>query len=58
MCCGSSFFPLYSSFIYGEVGFITGMTTLCVVGGKVVVMTYKTVIMLLAPKVGGDGSNP
>ena len=28
------------------------------VGGKVGVMTHETIIMLLAPKVGGDGPNP
>jgi hypothetical protein len=33
------------------------MTTLRVVGGKVGLMTYETIIMALAPRVGGDGPN-
>ena len=41
----------------GEVGLISGMTTLRVVGGKMGVMIYETTIMFLAPIVGGDSPN-
>lgn len=56
-CCGSSF-SFHSSFVCGEVGLITGMITLRVVGGKVGVMNHETIIMLLAPKVGGNTVAP
>lgn len=41
-----------------EVGLVTGMITLRVVSGKVGVMTHEITIMLLAPRVGGNGPNP
>lgn len=56
--CGASplsivvvvFFFLRSSFVCGEVMLITGMTTLHVLGDKVGVMTHKTTIIFLAPR--------
>lgn len=41
--------------MYGEIELITGMTTLRVIGDEVEVIIYKTTIILLAPKIEGDG---
>ena len=55
-CCDSSF-SIYSLFVCGEVGLISGMTTLSVINSKVGVMTHETTIMLLALRIGGDSPN-
>lgn len=41
-----------------EVELITDMIIMCVVSGKVEVMTHKTTIMSFVLRVGGDGLNP
>ena len=56
MFCGSSF-DYQKNFVCDEVGLITDITILHVVGRKVGLMTYESIIILLALWIGSYGPN-